>query len=121
MSGFVKMLTLYMLIRISGTQLDDQFDKVCKKKFLVYLDEDNGKREVSREERDAARENMEKFIYRQEADNMRGGRRHQKIISDNMIAVFMTFLTYGQTKRRNFLLNDVSIEEAFDDEVKFRP
>ena len=38
-----------------------------------------------------------------------------------MIAVFMTFLTFGKNKRRNFLQNDITIEDSFDAEVKFQP
>ena len=94
---------------------------MCKKKFLNYLDDENSEQKVTREEREAARENMEKFIMRNEADQMRGGRRKQKIISNEMIAVFMAFLTYGHNKRRNFLLNDISIEEAFEVEVAIKP
>ena len=48
--------------------LTEQFDKVCKKKFLNYLDDENSENKVTAEEREAARENMEKFIMRQEAD-----------------------------------------------------
>ena len=57
---------------------------------------------------------MEKFIMRLEADAKRGGRRQQKIITNEMIAVFMTFVTYGKNKRRNFLLNDITIESDFE-------
>ena len=51
---------------------------------------------------------------RLEADAKRGGRRQQKIITNEMIAVFMTFVTYGKNKRRNFLLNDITIESDFE-------
>ena len=31
-----------------------------------------------------------------------------------MIAIFMAFLTYGKANRRDFLRNDMSIEDVFD-------
>ena len=100
---FVEWLILFLIVKISSNTLNEQFDKVCKKKFLNYLDEEHIQREVTIKERDAARENMDKFIMRQEADEKRGVRRSSSIITDGMIAIFMTFLTYGQNKRRNFL------------------
>ena len=108
-------------MQISSVKLNGQFDKVCKKKFLIYLDEEHSTREVTREERAAARNNMQMFVMRLEAEEMRGKKTQQKIITDTMISVFMTFLTYGKNKRRNFLQNDITIEESFDAEVLFQP
>ena len=52
---------------------------------------------------------------------MRGSRKKEKIVTRDMIVVFMTFLTYGKNKRRDFLQNDIAIEDSFEAEVKFRP
>ena len=64
---------------------------------------------------------MERFILKEEGDQMRGSRKKDKLVTRDMIVVFMTFLTYGKNKRRDFLQNDITIEDSFDAEVKFRP
>ena len=74
-SFLVEWLILYLLVKVSNSSYNEQFDKVCKKKFLNYLDEEHIESEVTWEEREAAKENMDKFVMRQEADEKRGGRR----------------------------------------------
>ena len=65
---------------------------------------------------------MEKYLLRKEADAARGSHRiKNKIITNEMIAIFMAFLTYGKDKRRDFLRYDMSIEEEFQAEVENRP
>ena len=64
---------------------------------------------------------MERFLLKEEADLMRGSRKNDKLVTRDMIVVFMTFLTYGKNKRRDFLANDITIEDSFDAEVKFMP
>lgn len=118
---YISWLKLFIIMSFSKRQPNEQFDKVCKKKFLNYLDEEHMTREISVEERDSARANMERFVMKEEADQLRGSRKKEKIITTNMIAVFMTFVTYGRNKRRDFLQNDLTIEDAFEAEVKFSP
>ncbi len=38
-----------------------------------------------------------------------------------MIAIFMTFVTYGQNKRNNFLKNDITISQEFQAGVRIKP
>ena len=65
---------------------------------------------------------MEKYLLRKEADAARGSNRiKNKIITNEMIAIFMAFLTYGKDNRRDFLRYDMSIEEEFLAEVENRP
>ena len=46
-SMFVDMLLLLVLLMISETNLKHQFDKVCKKKFLNFLDPESQERLIS--------------------------------------------------------------------------
>ena len=65
---------------------------------------------------------MEKYLLRKEADAARGSNRiKNKIITNEMIAIFMAFLTYGKDNRRDFLRYDMSIEDEFLAEVANRP
>ena len=41
-----------------------------------------------------------------------------KIVNKSIITIFMTFLTYQPVDRRDYLKNDLSIEDAFKEEAE---
>ena len=129
-------IQLFMFIQFSRPFMFDQFDKVCKKKFLDFLyDHDNDDEEAE----SAIKINLSRYLLRLEAQarkeikaqntsllDMTDGsiyaansivRSSGKIIDDTIITIFMCFVMYAPVGRRDFLSNNVSIEEDFQGEA----
>ena len=58
------LLMLFMFIQISRPHIFDQFDKMCKKKFLDYL---NGIYEEDEAAQNAIKLNLSRYLLRLEA------------------------------------------------------
>ena len=64
---------------------------------------------------------MEKYLLRKEAEEKRkGAEKRSWIVTNEMIAIFMAFLTYGKDNRRDFLRYDMTIEDEFLAEAEIK-
>ena len=132
MKALFVILMLFMFIEFSRPHIFDQFDKVCKKKFLDHLDKIHSEDE---EAQHAVKINLSRYLFRLEAQSRKETRNltitsdtkdnsttkvssislrsSGKIIDDTIITIFMSFLMYAPVGRRDFLRADMSIEEEF--------
>ena len=136
------MLMLFMFIQFSNPHTFNQFDKVCKKKFLDYLDEIHNE---SEEAQNAVKLNLSRYLLRLEAQSRKEiketkvqinmletagtsdsaellrshstNRTSGKIVDDTLIIIFMSFLMYAPVGRRDFLQTNMTIEEDFQGEA----
>ena len=129
-------LMLFMFIQFSRPFMFEQFDKVCKKKFLDFLyDHDNDDEEAE----SAIKINLSRYLLRLEAQARKEikaqnsslldmtdnsihaanslARSSGKIVDDTIITIFMCFLMYAPVGRIDFLSSNVSIEEDFQGEA----
>ena len=131
--SIIDILMLYMFVQFSKPHAIRQFDKVCKQKFLMYL-QSIPRNDV--EQIHAVKQNLSRYMLRLEAKQRRALNdtsvnhdtyvNHEtvgifgssgKIVKHELVTIFMTILMYAPKERRDYLKGNLSIEEEFKAEI----